>query len=239
VELPDYRKIALDVMKDKTPVVVSEEEVTEALVHLKRERIRVEGLELGIDPEEAVKKSQEAAVEELPPLDEEFVKAIGFESAAAFEARIRENLQANKEDHVRSEYRAKLLKRLSESVTTDIPEALIEYELAKMEAGLAHYIAQNGQSIDAYYKQINKTREDIFKEWRADALNRAQQQLVLIEIARKESITEDTKELEALVADVLTKDPKADETAVRSHYQVILRNDKVLQWLEALPNTKS
>lgn len=232
VVLPDYKKIAANIMKDKTEVAVTEEEVTDALVHMKRERMRIEAIEVGTDAEEAMKKAEAAAPEELPPLDDAFVSQIGFASAAAFEDSIRKNLQSSKEDNVRSEYRAKLMKELAKDITNDIPEALVEYELAKMEAGLAHYVAQMGSTIEAYYTQINKKREDVMAEWRPEAIERSKQQLVLIEIARKETISEDAKELQAIVEDVTKKDPKADEASVRSHYQVLLRNDKVLQFLE-------
>lgn len=233
VTLPDYQKIATDVMKDKVDVVLTEEEVTDALTHFKRERVRIEAVEAGEEQADATKKAEETAPEELPPLDDEFVKAIGFDNAAAFEKNIRDNLHTSKQEQQRSEYRAKILKEIGEKIDTDVPEALVEYEQAKMEAGLAHYVGQMGMKLEDYYTKINKKREDVFLEWKDEATQRARQQLALIEIARKEKINEDEKELNALVDDIRAKDPSADEVAVRSHYQVILRNEKVMQWLES------
>lgn len=232
VELPDYKAIAADVHKGKQEVTVTEEEVTDALVHFKRERIRVEALESGEEPEAALEKAEKTVPEELPALDDAFVQTIGFDTTAAFEESIRKNLQTGKEDRARSEMRAKILKGIAATVVVEVPEPLVEYEIAKMEAGLAQYVMQAGMTLEQYYEKIGKTRDALFTEWKDEATDRAKQQLILIEIGRKEKINEDEKELNALVEDIKKRDENVDETAVRSHYQVLLRNEKVLQFLE-------
>jgi FKBP-type peptidyl-prolyl cis-trans isomerase (trigger factor) len=239
ITLPNYAEIAHTVMSGRTDVRVSEEEVLDALTHFKRERMRIEAIEGGSTNEAALKVAEATAVESLPPLDEAFVKQIGFDTVAAFEAHVSKELHAGKTEQARSERRAKMLKAICEKEIADVPEPLIEYEIAKMEAGLGDYLARaNGTqhsspaALEAYYTQIGKTREHMHTEWRAEATTRAMHQLALIEIAKRENINEDAKELDALVESVVKRQPDADKQAVIAHYQVILRNEKVMEWLE-------
>jgi F0F1-type ATP synthase alpha subunit len=82
---------------DKKPAVVSDDEHAETLTHFRRERARVEKLEAGVDPKEAAEASKTLAAADLPTLDDAFVKPFGYESVAAFETAVRENLQHEKE----------------------------------------------------------------------------------------------------------------------------------------------
>lgn len=253
ITLPDYRKIAKDVMTGRAEVSVTDADVLDALTHFRRERMRVELYEAHRNapvaptdvsvssPEaEAQKKLDEKLAEvekldaeSLPPLDADFVKQIGFDSVEAFEEHVKKELATGKKEQDRSERRAKMLAEICKDSVADVPEPLVEYELAKMDAGLADYLQQGGKTLDQYYASIQKTKADIHAEWKPEATKRAQHQLALIEIAKRENISEDAKELAALVEDVTKRQPTADKHAVEAHYQVILRNEKVLSWLES------
>lgn len=240
VTLPDYKKIASEVMVGTKEVTVTDADVLDALTHFRRERLRVESIEAarGADgtlttPEaDILKKADETPVENLPPLDDEFVTQLGFADVAAFEEHVKKELHTGKTQHERSERRAKMLKAICEQSVADVPEPLIEYELAKMEASLADYLAQAGQTLEAYFAKVGKTRADIHAEWKPEALIRAQHQLALIEIAKREKISENESELETLVEDTMKRNPDASQPAVHSHYQVLLRNEATMQWLE-------
>ncbi|MFM2414789.1 MAG: hypothetical protein RI911_482 [Candidatus Parcubacteria bacterium] len=233
VTIPDYKQIAADINKNKKEVTITDEEAANALIHFRRERVRVEALERGESPESALKSAEETVVEALPPLDDEFVKQIGFDSIAAFEENMRKNLHTSKSDQVRSEHRAEILKAITMETKADVPEPLVAYEIAKMESGLSEYLSQVGLTLDGYLQQIKKTREDIHTEWHDEAHKRAQTQLALIEIGKRENIEEDKKELDALVQSVLQRMPDADTVAVETHYATVLRNEKVLSFLES------
>ena len=232
VTLPDYKKIAHDEMQTVEPVTVTEEDVTNALIHFKRERVRVEALDAGTPPDEAYKKGEEIAVADLPQLDDAFVAQIGFETVALFEENVRKNLLTSKEDHTKSERRAKILKDITDLTDADTPEPLAEYEIAKMESGLTEYLMQQGATLDAYLEHIKKTRADLHTEWHDESHARAKTQLALIEISKRENLIEDETELTSLVDSALERNKGADPVAVRSHFSVILRNEKVLRFLE-------
>lgn len=234
VTLGDYKSLAKGVSKDSTEVVVTDEDITNALIHFRRERVRVEALESGSTPESALKAAEDAVVETLPPLDDAFVTQIGFESVAAFEENLKKNLHTSKTDQARSEHRAALLKAITDATDADVPLPLVEYEIAKMESGLAQYLSEAGMTLDGYLSQIKKTRDDLHADWKPEATVRAKTQLALIEIAKRENITEDAKERDALVESVMSRMKDADKNAVEAHYTTLLRNEKVMSFLESI-----
>jgi FKBP-type peptidyl-prolyl cis-trans isomerase (trigger factor) len=234
VTLGDYTSLAKGVNKDSKEVVVTDEDITNALVHFRRERVRVEALESGSTPESALKAAEDAVVETLPPLDDAFVTQIGFESVAAFEENLKKNLHTSKTDQVRSEHRAAILKAITDATDADVPLPLVEYEIAKMESGLAQYLSEAGMTLDGYLSQIQKTRDDLHTDWKPEATVRAKTQLALIEIAKREHITEDVKERDALVESVMNRMKDADKNAVEAHYTTLLRNEKVMSFLESI-----
>jgi FKBP-type peptidyl-prolyl cis-trans isomerase (trigger factor) len=235
VTLPDYTTIAKHIMDGVAEVTISEDEVVAALVHFRRERMRVEAIEAGQNAEDALTQAEKTAVEELPPLDDAFVTQIGFATVAAFEENIRTHLHSTKTDQERSERRAKILTAITDGTTTDVPEPLIEYEIAKMEAGIAEYLAPQQKTFEDYLIEVKKTRDELHTEWRATAEKRAKSQLALIEIGKREHVHEDPEEVEKIVESVMSHNPKADSEAVRAHYSVILRNERIMEFLEGKP----
>jgi FKBP-type peptidyl-prolyl cis-trans isomerase (trigger factor) len=193
ITLPDYKKIAAEAMQGRTEAVVTDTEVLDALTHFRRERMRIETIEANRNedntlakPEaELLKIADETAIESLPPLDAEFVQQIGFDSIEKFEEHIKKELHAGKTQQARSERRAKILAALCKDSLADVPEPLVEYELAKMDAGLSDYLKQAGKTLEEYYAKLGKTREDMHVEWKPEATKRAEHQLALIEIAKK------------------------------------------------------
>ena len=235
VTLGDYKALAVSVNKNTNKEVhITDEDVSNALIHFRRERVRVEALEGGATPEAALQAAEAAVVETLPPLDEAFVTQIGFESVTAFEDNLKKNLHTSKSDQIRSEHRAAILKAITDTTDADVPMPLVEYEIAKMESGLAQYLNEAGMTLDGYLTQIHKTRDDLHAEWKSEATNRAKTQLALIEISKREHITEDAKERDALVNSVMERMKDADKNAVEAHYTTLLRNEKVMSFLEGL-----
>ena len=79
VDLPDYKALA-----QKHPpageevVAVSDDEHTEALTHLRRERARIDKIEAGTETQKAAEESRAMKADELPALDDEFVQSLGY-----------------------------------------------------------------------------------------------------------------------------------------------------------------
>ncbi len=232
VELPDYKKIAKKHVDAKEAVSVSDEEHSQALVHLRRERSRIDKMETGTDAQKAAEESRAADVKDLPELDDAFVQSLGYENAEKFSAALRANILTEKEMQAKERTRALILDELVRDSKISYAAALREYELDDMEARLKDDLSRVGQTLEAYLAQTKKTIEQIRTEWKDAADKRAKVRLILTEIARKEGIEPDEKALEHELGHAKQHYPQADPVALRAHIAHAMRNDATLRMLE-------
>jgi len=233
VTLPDYKQVAINQTTVKEEVSVSDNEHKEALTHFRRERARISKMEAGLEPQKAHEESRAMKPEELPALDEAFVRSLGMESVEKFSDAVRENIKNEKTLRAREKVRGAILDELVRTSTVFFPALLREYELNDMEARIKHDLEQSGASFDAYLAQTKKTREQLRGEWKEAADKRAKVRLILAEIARKEGIQPDEKRLEQELDHAKKHVPNADPEALRTHISHALRNEKVLEFLES------
>lgn len=232
VELPDYKKIAAKHTGTKEDIVVSDEEHAQALTHLRRERARIDKMEAGVEAQKAAEESRAAETKDLPELDDAFVQSLGYESAEKFSEALRMNIKTEKEMQAREKRRALILDELVKDSKISYPAALREYELDDMEARLKDDLTRIGQTLESYFAQTKKTREQVRAEWKDAADKRAKVRLILAEIARKESIEPDEKALEHELEHARKAYPQADPIALRAHISHAMRNDATLRFLE-------
>lgn len=232
IELPDVVSIAKKVNLKREPVSVTDQDVEDVLTHLRRERAKIELIEKGESAEAAAEKVKTFEVKDLPPVDDEFVKGLGYESAAQFTEKLRGNIESDRTAQARDKHRVALLDALSDTITIGIPHSLVDHEVHKMEAQFADDLARAGTTFDDYLKQIGKTHHDIHEEWHEPAEKRAKVQLILGEIAVKHNITPNTEEVQTHVAHTLKHHKDVTEERARAYYEHLLRNEAVIQWLE-------
>ena len=232
VELPDYKKISAKHTATKEEIVVSDEEHAQALTHLRRERSRIDKIESGTEAQKAAEESRAADPKELPELDDAFVQSLGYESAEKFRDALRANIKTEKEMQAREKRRALIRDELVKDSKISYPAALREYELDDMEARLKDDLSRIGQTLESYFTQTKKTREQVRAEWKDAANKRAKVRLVLTEIARKESIEPDEKALLHELEHARKAYPQADPAALRAHISHAMRNDATLRFLE-------
>ncbi|MBI5470631.1 hypothetical protein HY968_04950 [Candidatus Kaiserbacteria bacterium] len=232
VKLPDYQKIAAESNAKKVEAEVSEEEHAETLKHLRRERARISHMEAGKKPEEAAEEAKKLKDKDLPELDEEFVKSLGYESLEKFSHSVRNNIKREKELREEEKRRAILLDELVKGSTIKYPIVLKEYELDDMEARMAGDLERMGTTLEKYLGSLKKTREDLRKEWDKQADERAKVRLVLSEIARTEKLEADHEKLTHELDRAKKHYPKTDTAALRAHISHALKNESVIAWLE-------
>ncbi len=233
ITLADYKKIASDINKTKVEQDVSDEEHADALKHLKRERARIDAVEKGADPKTAAEDAKKLEEKDLPAIDDEFARALGYDDAKAFEDAVRENMKGEKNMREAEKRRASMLDELVKRSTVKYPVILRDYELEDMEARMAGDVERMGMSFEKFLEQSKKTREDLHKEWLPAADNRAKVRLVLAEIARKENIDVNPAKLDEEVARAKEHYKNADESALRSHIAHAMRNELIISWLES------
>lgn len=232
VTLADYTKIAKAHTGKKEEVVVTDHEHAATMNHLKRERARITKVELGMNAQEAHAEAQKIEEKDLPALDDEFVKSLGYESLEKFSDTVRANIKTEKEMQETERRRAAMLDELIEKSTVKYPKLLLEYELDEMEARLKGDLEQMRVPFDKYLAEVKKTEADIRKEWEPVADKRAKMRLVLAHIALKEKLDADPARLEAEIKHAKQHYPNADESGLRAHVHHALRNEAVIAFLE-------
>lgn len=232
VKLPDYKKIAEKVLKEKTEQTVSDTEHEEALTHLKRERARIDHIEKGKTPQEAAEAAKATDAKDLPALDDTFAQSVGYENADKFYTAVRDNMKNEKELREAEKIRAKMLEELVKASTIKYPAVMKEYELDDMEGRMAGDLEQMGTTIDKYLASVKKSKADLRKEWDASADQRAKVRLLLAEIARKENIQPNPEAVEHQVAHAKEHYKDADMDLLRAHISHAMRNEAVINFLE-------
>ncbi len=222
--LPDYKALAKDALKKKEEVKAEDDEVEKALSELRK-------LRAGWKPGENDADFDEA---NLPPIDDEFAKALGeFETIAELRVKIKENILAEKQRREKEKTRTRILESIIKKMDGDIPKILIETELRTMLEQLKSDVAAMGITFEQYITHTKKTEEEIRDELSPRAEDRVKSNLALAEIAKKEKITPDEKDIEKEVEHLLEHYKDADPIRTRSYVETVLTNEKVFEMLES------
>jgi FKBP-type peptidyl-prolyl cis-trans isomerase (trigger factor) len=218
VKLPDYKKIAKEVMTVEEKTEATPEEVEQAVTELRRQL--------------ATKDSDGKEV--LPEVTVEFVKKFGaFETVDAFKSKITESLADEKSARAREKKRMQTMEKIADGINVKLPKLLIDGELERMIGQFRHDVERMGMKFDEYLKTAKKTEEELRTEWVPDAEKRAKIQIALTHIADIEKIVVPKEELEKEAKLVLEQHKDADPERVYLHLEMMLSNEKVFQFLES------
>ncbi|MBU3668436.1 MAG: hypothetical protein FGM57_00545 [Candidatus Taylorbacteria bacterium] len=229
VTLKGYAAVAKKVMSSKDEISVTEKDIEEAITDLQKQVAHAEHHEKNPDDH-----GHDHGDLPLPEVNTEFIKKFGpFETVEAFKEKVKEGITAEKTRKEKEKKRLAVMTELLEKAEVKMPKLLVESELGKMLNELGANLSQMGLNIETYLKHINKTIEDIRKEWLPDAEKRAKTQLILNQIALDEKITVPAEEIQKEVAIVMNHYKDADKTRAEIYIETVLLNEKVWQWIEA------
>lgn len=145
--------------------------------------------------------------------------------------------QAGKEEDkfwAREKRRAAIMEALVKATEIKVPDLLVEYELDKMVNQFRSDLESHGTKWEEYLKTIKKSEEDLKKEWREGALNRAKAELIIVKISEAEGLEPTPEDIEKETKHVLSHHPDADPLRARIYVYQYLRTQKVLEFLETL-----
>lgn len=232
IKLPDYAKIASSVMKGKDDATISDGELDEAMLHIRKMRFQDEAMKEGKDPKETAKTEDK----DIPELTDDYVKTLGkFENVDDFKNKLKENLTLEKEQKAKEKKQMEVAEQILEKTDMEIPTMLVDYEVQKMMAQLENDIAMSGMKFDDYLKHIKKTKEELRKEWNEPASKRAKMNLIIDTIAKAEKLAPSDEEITTETAKIMEqyKDMKdVEEANVQAYVASILTNQKVFDFFE-------
>ena len=219
-DLPEYKKVAQRAVKEKSAAEpkVEKKEVETFIENILRQKHVSEGGK-GDD--------------KLPELTDEYVATLGdFKTVTDFKAKMKESLLLDKKRQHKESIRMALMEALLDATKVTLPDVIIDSELEKMMAQFKGDIERMGMKPEEYFEKIEKSEEDMRKEFRPDAAKRAKTQLILNKVAVAEKITPEAKEVEKEVEHIMSHHKDANKEAVTIYVTTMLTNEKVLQMLE-------
>jgi trigger factor len=250
--LPDYNKIAQEINKNRPADEVTDQELEDKIKEIQqqkrayermqklseqsKEEADAEAAELPT-PESVEKKVEEDTDAPLPELTDESVKGLGqpgqFESIADFKTKLREHIETEKKQQNAAKHRANITDGIIAVTEMSLPKILIDSEINQMFAQMEDDLKRSELKMDDYLAHIKKTKEELAEEWKPAAMKRAQLQLVLNEIAKKEELVPDAEKVTAQTKELLERFKDADEHRVRLYVASVLLNEEVMKGLES------
>ena len=152
-------------------------------------------------------KVHEVKTKELPEMDEEFFKDLGYEGVETEEQLkdlVKADLEAKKEYELENKYVDDLLEEAAKHTVVEIPHELIDEEIHRMIHQYEDNLKMQGITLEMFYKFTNSTEEDLKNQMKNDAEKRVKYRFMLEEIASIEKV-EVTKEEAEKELDELTK----------------------------------
>jgi trigger factor len=235
IKLPEYKEIAKNILRSdlgnskRSDFDVSDEDIENTIMDIRKSRAPKKHVATSPQPSPETGEGES----ELPEFNDEFVQALGpFKNVEDFKNKLKENIKLEKENQAKEKTRIKIVEKIIDESKLDVPEILIMIEIDKILAKMESDIAAMGLKFEDYLKHLNKTREDLRKEFRTDAEKKAKLSLILNEIAKIEKIVADEIEVEREVAHLLEHYKDADPERARMHVENVLTNEKIFQFLE-------
>jgi len=185
----------------------------------------------------SIKRKEEAE------LNDDLAKELGYDSLEDLKSKTKENLTKREENRIESDFRNKVVEKVVESVSVEVPEQLVQKEIQYRMSEFAQQLQMQGMSIGQYFEMTGQNAEKMRETLKESAEKSIKAQLVLDEIAKVENIsaTDDdvNKEIEKMAEmygvekDVILNDVKKSGNYARfldnTKYQI--KNRKTIDFL--------
>ncbi|MBQ0138345.1 MAG: trigger factor [Kurthia sp.] len=132
----------------------------------------------------------EVKAKELPELNDELATEIDAEVKTLDElrAKLTEQTKAEKETSSETALRDELVEKAAANATIDIPNGMIETEIARMLQEFEQRLQTQGMNLDLYYQFSGQDEAALRAQMKEDAQSRVRVSLVLEAIAEKENL---------------------------------------------------
>lgn len=191
-------------------------------------------------PQGSAQVSQQNAVPQAGPAatvpNDEFAKQMGANSLAELKTKMKADLEAEAKYNNELDYEESILQEVEKITNVDIPEVLIQDELARMLLSLQRNVSDRGLLMEEYLKGQKKTVEQLKAEWRPQAERNVRMELGLSEIARTENVNISDVELQAEIDKITDSRVKQQFTnqEPQMHLRHALRQTKTLNLLKTI-----
>lgn len=134
----------------------------------------------------------------MPELDDDMVKdSTEFDTVDEYKADVKKKLEEANEKHADSEVEAKILDKVIENMTAEIPQVMFDNRVNEMISELEQRLAPQGISLDLYMQYTGQTIDTVKKAYAEQAEKQVKLRLALEKIAKLENIEVTEDELKA------------------------------------------
>ena len=130
-------------------------------------------------------------------LDEDFFEDLGLEgidSEDKLREEIKENIKVSKERDAENAFVEEILAKVAENTKVDIPEELIEDELAHMLKNFEEQIRMQGLSLEVFYEMTKSNEEKLKEQMKEEAQKHVLYRIILETVKDLEKIKVTDKE---------------------------------------------
>lgn len=174
-----------------------------------------------------------------PPMDDSFAKSLGQENMQELRSLIRKNMESEAEFKESQREEIEILEKIVDgSSFEDVPDILLNTEIERMIKELEHSVAEQGLEFNKYLDSVKKTVPQLKLDFSPRALRRIKTALIIREIAEREGIEPDDKEVTEEIAKAMNQysnDPEAQRVIRSDEYleeaRGISKNKKTIEFL--------
>lgn len=178
-----------------------------------------------------------------PELTDAFAQSIGqFQNVDQLKGSIREGVYAEKREKETQRVRLEILDHLIKKADIPAPDFMVEDQLNAMIAGFDRDLHERGMEMGMYLAHLNKTQDDLRKEWRPEASKQVRISLLVHAIAKQKSLLAEESEVEETFNQMIqmmvargNADPASiDAENMKQNIRERLTTEKTLNFIEGI-----
>ena len=163
-------------------------------------------------------KVNSVKAEELPELNDEFASEVSdFDTMEEYKKDLTEKLQAEKIEAAKTADEDKVVAKVIENATMEIPDQMVEEQVNGMVNDYARRLESQGISFKQYVEITGMTAEKIGEQMKPQAIKRIQTRLVLEAVVKAENIQADDAAVEEQF-DKMAEDFKMDKEQIKGMF---------------------
>ena len=135
----------------------------------------------------------------LPELNDDFAQDVNVKDVNTVDelkAFVRKRLEDTRKNEAENKADSELMDQLAEKVEADIPDVMVENEIQQNIQQLQQQLSQYGITLANYLKMMNKTADDLKKDYQEEAEKTVKVRLGLEQIAKNENLEATAEDLE-------------------------------------------
>lgn len=141
-------------------------------------------------------KVHEVKEKDEPALNDEFAKAVGFESLEQLREEVRKNAQQQADAEARRVYENSVVEKVVDESQAELPPAVVNHEIDHMIEDRTETLKRQNIELDDYLRMTQKTKDELREEFREPATRSVKTTLVLNKIAEVEKLEVSPYEIE-------------------------------------------